>query len=194
MNLHCVFTSHIDEYAFFKVSLMISINTKMPLFQLWASLATWQVKCHTWRFVRRNSSVWKTRPLVRPLGRGQDCLLSGEKPHAILHWCVCILLHKRFFFAPHQHFSCSVGTEWPWRANIRTYVPASRCQSFYRFTSPSWEVRWLWVSRQEPWSFILFFKLNIVCQWDTTKFVSFLQLSHMLKRRIPEGRASSMRI
>lgn len=131
MNLQCVFTSHIDEYAFFKVSLMISINTKMPLFQLWASLATWQVKCHTWRFVRRNSSVWKTRPLVRPLGRGQDCLLSGEKPHAILHWCVCILLHKRFFLLP---ISTSVAQSELSDPDAQTFEPMFRPADVSHFT------------------------------------------------------------
>lgn len=176
---------------------MISIDMKMALFQLRASLATWQVNCHTWRHVRRNSSVWKTRPWVRPSGRGRGCLPSGEHH---MHSCTVVFTYTRYFFivdfcATRQRFRCSARTEWPWHSGIRAYVPASWSQQpeelLSRITSPYWEVRWLWGSRQVPRPF--FKKKKIMYIKETHLNLSFLQLSHTLKRRSPEGRASSMR-
>lgn len=163
----CVLTCHMDECAFKIVCLIFSIDMKMALFQLRASLATWRVNCHTWRRVRRNSSVWKTRPWVRPSGRGRGCLLSGEHH---MHSCTVVFAYTRYiivdFCAPRQHFRCSVRTEWPWHSGVRAYVPASWSQQpeelLYRITSPYWEVRWLWRSRQVPRSYWVFFKIMYI--------------------------------
>lgn len=165
---------------------------KLPPFQLRAYLATLLVKFHTWRHARKNSSVWKTHPWVRPSER-EEGLFSGEHHCAFMDYCVFVHqqhLHGRFLCSPPAHQLLSQN----WVTLMLNH--SSLCSSQQK-TSARWATL---QNHQSKWesqmtlvhqvstslSFLEMLYFNM-----TVKYVYVLQLSHMLKRRNQKRRASS---
>lgn len=118
-------------------------------------------------------------------------------PHAFLHCCVCIyqVHHSRLLCSPPalQVLSQNWVTLTLRRSSLCSsqLKPAARRATLQNHRSILGGQMTL--ALQASTKVLLSFFLNNVYQWETPKFVSFLQLSRTLQRRSPEEKASSMR-